>query len=52
MLKWRLTVVDVLVIWHGFLLNCEDFNNYCVMHNLQYIQDVAFPWTQIVRLPT
>ncbi|KAL4877976.1 hypothetical protein BJY04DRAFT_196799 [Aspergillus karnatakaensis] len=46
--KWLLLPpLDVLVIWHAFLLNCDDFKSYCEGRNLAHIQSIAFPWAQI-----
>ncbi|KAL4864375.1 hypothetical protein BDV12DRAFT_205754 [Aspergillus spectabilis] len=39
--------LDVLVIWHAFLLNCDDFKNYCHRKKLVHVQSIVFPWAQI-----
>ncbi|RDW76826.1 uncharacterized protein DSM5745_06818 [Aspergillus mulundensis] len=39
--------LDVLVIWHAFLLNCDDFKAYCEKNKLFGIQDIVFPWADI-----
>ncbi|KAL4963651.1 uncharacterized protein BDV14DRAFT_201617 [Aspergillus stella-maris] len=39
--------LDILIIWHAFLLNCNDFKNYCERGNLSHIQDIEFPWADI-----
>ncbi|KAL4971920.1 hypothetical protein BDW66DRAFT_155205 [Aspergillus desertorum] len=39
--------LDVLVIWHAFLLNCDDFKEYCAFHNLEHVQNIGFPWSDI-----
>ncbi|KAL2820939.1 hypothetical protein BDW59DRAFT_164486 [Aspergillus cavernicola] len=39
--------LDVLVIWHAFLLNCDDFKDYCNTRNLNHIQAIVFPWADI-----
>ncbi|KAL4994943.1 hypothetical protein BDV10DRAFT_203459 [Aspergillus recurvatus] len=39
--------LDVLVIWHAFLLNCDDFKEYCAFHNLDHVQKIEFPWSDI-----
>lgn len=42
--------VDVLMVWHAFLLNPRDFATYCVKEELGHIRKVPFPWAHIVRL--
>ncbi|KAL4783853.1 hypothetical protein BJX76DRAFT_348301 [Aspergillus varians] len=39
--------VDVLVVWHAFLLNCDDFKQHCAFYNLSHVQDIVFPWAEI-----
>ncbi|KAB8228654.1 uncharacterized protein BDW43DRAFT_212308 [Aspergillus alliaceus] len=39
--------VDVLMVWHAFLLNPNDFNFYCVKHRLQRMREASLPWLQI-----
>ncbi|KAL3477406.1 hypothetical protein BJX99DRAFT_226225 [Aspergillus californicus] len=39
--------IDILAIWHAFLLNCDDFKGYCERRNLRYIHGIAFPWAEI-----
>ncbi|KAL5340260.1 hypothetical protein BJX70DRAFT_361910 [Aspergillus crustosus] len=39
--------LDVLVIWHAFLLNCDDFEEYCNKNKLAHVQNIEFPWAQI-----
>ncbi|KKK12545.1 hypothetical protein ARAM_003069 [Aspergillus rambellii] len=39
--------LDVLVVWHAFLLNCSDFKEYCNKRKLEHIQEIAFPWSEI-----
>ncbi|KAM0499709.1 hypothetical protein ACHAP8_005316 [Fusarium lateritium] len=39
--------VDVLMVWHAFLLNPSDFLEYCQTNSLEYLPRVNFPWTLI-----
>ncbi|KAF5243473.1 hypothetical protein FAUST_2829 [Fusarium austroamericanum] len=39
--------VDVLMVWHAFLLNPIDFLEYCQTNSLNYLPRVNFPWTLI-----
>ncbi|KAL2863377.1 uncharacterized protein BJX67DRAFT_363789 [Aspergillus lucknowensis] len=39
--------LDVLMIWHAFLLNCDDFKEYCERKELRLVQKIAFPWADI-----
>ncbi|KAK0710031.1 hypothetical protein B0T26DRAFT_836193 [Lasiosphaeria miniovina] len=39
--------LDVLMVWHAFLLNPRDFEDYCRKHRLERIRKVPFPWAQI-----
>ncbi|KAL4987813.1 hypothetical protein BDW68DRAFT_197135 [Aspergillus falconensis] len=39
--------LDVLVIWHAFLLNCDDFKEYCASYSLDHVQNIEFPWSDI-----
>ncbi|KAL2809440.1 hypothetical protein BJX63DRAFT_435208 [Aspergillus granulosus] len=39
--------LDVLIIWHAYLLNCDDFKAYCRIQKLDHIQSIAFPWADI-----
>ncbi|KAF4997175.1 hypothetical protein FGRMN_4070 [Fusarium graminum] len=39
--------VDVLMIWHAFLLNPLDFLGYCDEKSWNYLPRVAFPWKLI-----
>ncbi|KAF4966663.1 hypothetical protein FSARC_5652 [Fusarium sarcochroum] len=36
--------VDILMIWHAFLLNPSDFLNYCKSQSWDYLPRVNFPW--------
>ncbi|GAB1206069.1 hypothetical protein APSETT445_004750 [Aspergillus pseudonomiae] len=39
--------VDVLMVWHAFLLNPVDFDFYCVKHKLERVRKAPLPWQQI-----
>ncbi|KAE8351978.1 hypothetical protein BDV28DRAFT_136029 [Aspergillus coremiiformis] len=39
--------VDVLMVWHAFLLNPTDFDFYCVKHGLQRMRKASLPWREI-----
>ncbi|QKX53956.1 uncharacterized protein TRUGW13939_01036 [Talaromyces rugulosus] len=39
--------LDVLMVWHAFLLNPIDFDSYCGDHSLYAIRQIQFPWVQI-----
>ncbi|KAK3395023.1 hypothetical protein B0H63DRAFT_518092 [Podospora didyma] len=39
--------VDVLMVWHAFLLNPKDFVTFCANQQLERIRHVHFPWAQI-----
>ncbi|KAF5666356.1 hypothetical protein FHETE_6240 [Fusarium heterosporum] len=39
--------VDVLMVWHAFLLNPLDFLGYCDEKSWNYLPKVAFPWKLI-----
>ncbi|KAL3432071.1 hypothetical protein BDV09DRAFT_135571 [Aspergillus tetrazonus] len=39
--------LDVLMIWHAFLLNCDDFKEHCAFYNLKHVQSIEFPWSDI-----
>ncbi|CEL04866.1 hypothetical protein ASPCAL05990 [Aspergillus calidoustus] len=39
--------LDILIIWHAYLLNCDDFKAYCAVQNLHHVQNIAFPWAAI-----
>ncbi|KAL2856450.1 hypothetical protein BJY01DRAFT_203408 [Aspergillus pseudoustus] len=39
--------LDVLMIWHAYLLNCDDFKTYCTTQKLDYVQNIVFPWAEI-----
>lgn len=40
---------DVLMVWHAFLLNPLDFQEYCEQNNLGAVRKLKFPWSRIVR---
>ncbi|KAF4982512.1 hypothetical protein FZEAL_1883 [Fusarium zealandicum] len=42
-LAW-LPPLDVLVVWHSFLLNPSDFNKYCRLEGLNHLVKAPFPW--------
>ncbi|CAJ0550624.1 Ff.00g105540.m01.CDS01 [Fusarium sp. VM40] len=42
--------VDVLMVWHAFLLNPSDFLDYCKKTSWNYLQRVIFPWKLIHRV--
>ncbi|PWY96346.1 hypothetical protein BO94DRAFT_6880 [Aspergillus sclerotioniger CBS 115572] len=39
--------VDILMVWHAFLLNPLDYKNFCTSHQLHRIQETPFPWSAI-----
>ncbi|KAF7592077.1 hypothetical protein BBP40_000743 [Aspergillus hancockii] len=39
--------LDVLMVWHAFLLNPTDFDFYCVKHGLERMRKTPLPWLQI-----
>ncbi|KAM0216396.1 hypothetical protein ACHAQD_007858 [Fusarium lateritium] len=39
--------VDVLMVWHAFLLNPSDFLDYCKEKSWNYLPRVTFPWRLI-----
>ncbi|RDH16627.1 hypothetical protein M747DRAFT_286519 [Aspergillus niger ATCC 13496] len=39
--------VDILMVWHAFLLNPSDYKEFCTRHQLDRIQEVPFPWPVI-----
>ncbi|KAG5778859.1 hypothetical protein H9Q73_007482 [Fusarium xylarioides] len=39
--------VDILMIWHAFLLNPSDYLDYCRNQNWDYLPRVNFPWKLI-----
>ncbi|RSL54742.1 hypothetical protein CEP53_007344 [Fusarium sp. AF-6] len=45
-LPW-LPPLDVLMVWHAFLLNPSDYINYCQAESLTHLPRVSFPWTRI-----
>lgn len=43
--------LDILIVWHAFLLNPGDYRDYCKLHKLEHLRSVHFPWLRIVRPP-
>ncbi|OJJ72420.1 hypothetical protein ASPBRDRAFT_175492 [Aspergillus brasiliensis CBS 101740] len=39
--------VDILMVWHAFLLNPSDYKEFCACYQLQRIQGAPFPWPVI-----
>ncbi|KAF9894917.1 hypothetical protein FE257_004539 [Aspergillus nanangensis] len=39
--------LDVLMVWHSFLLNPQDFDMYCKLNSLNWIRGARFPWGRI-----
>ncbi|KAL3255815.1 hypothetical protein ABHI18_008038 [Aspergillus niger] len=39
--------VDILMVWHAFLLNPSNYKEFCTRHQLDWIQEVPFPWPVI-----
>ncbi|GAQ39642.1 hypothetical protein AtubIFM56815_007913 [Aspergillus tubingensis] len=39
--------VDILMVWHAFLLNPSDYKEFCTSRQLDRIQRVSFPWVVI-----
>ncbi|RAK89950.1 hypothetical protein BO79DRAFT_286903 [Aspergillus costaricaensis CBS 115574] len=39
--------VDILMVWHAFLLNSSDYKESCTSHQLNRIQELPFPWVVI-----
>ncbi|KAL5356669.1 hypothetical protein BJX96DRAFT_187394 [Aspergillus floccosus] len=39
--------VDVLMVWHAFLLNPLDFEQYCKTNGLLTARNIPFPWKRI-----
>ncbi|KAJ4011310.1 hypothetical protein NW752_007153 [Fusarium irregulare] len=39
--------VDILMVWHAFLLNPADFLEYCQSFSLKHLPRVNFPWKLI-----
>lgn len=39
--------LDVLTVWHAFLLNPGTFRRHCEVNVLPYLKHVSFPWTRI-----
>lgn len=46
----RLDFLDVLTVWHAFLLNPGNFRRHCEVNVLPYLKHVSFPWTRIVSV--
>ncbi|KAL5356139.1 hypothetical protein BJX96DRAFT_142363 [Aspergillus floccosus] len=47
--QWILPPLDILVVWHAFLLNPSDFKDYCDKKHLEGVQGIRFPWRKIHR---
>ncbi|RGP80190.1 hypothetical protein FLONG3_1724 [Fusarium longipes] len=45
--EFNATLEDILMVWHAFLLNPFDFQEYCQTFSLNYLSRVNFPWTLI-----
>jgi hypothetical protein len=43
----HLPPLDILMVWHSFLLNPTMFKKYCDEHRMTKVQSVAFPWLKI-----
>ncbi|GJN86593.1 hypothetical protein PLIIFM63780_010174 [Purpureocillium lilacinum] len=43
----HLPPLDVLMVWHAYLLNPASFEKYCKDNSLNWLQRVPFPWSQI-----
>jgi len=43
--------VDILMVWHAFLLNPQDFATHCQNEKLLHLRQVPFPWSDIVSKP-
>jgi len=43
--------LDVLMVWHAFLLNPRDFAAFCEEQRVLRIRKIPFPWKQIVPPP-
>lgn len=43
-----MTLLDVLAVWHSFLLNPGDYLGYCKWNELQHLPLVPFPWAKVV----
>ncbi len=44
-------IIDILMVWHAFLLNPSDFARYCDEADLRHINQASFPCSQIVSGP-
>lgn len=44
--------LEVLMVWHAFLLNPEDYKEYCNKQKLQWLYKVPFPWRRVVSRAT
>ncbi|KAJ4291339.1 hypothetical protein N0V88_006347 [Collariella sp. IMI 366227] len=42
--------LDILMVWHAFLLNPQSFKKYCHRTGLSLLRQVSFPWKQIQTL--
>ncbi|KAI9768917.1 MAG: hypothetical protein M1840_004513 [Geoglossum simile] len=39
--------LDILMVWHSFLLNPKLYQQYCEQHGLKNVREAAFPWLRI-----
>ncbi|PYH48828.1 uncharacterized protein BP01DRAFT_332855 [Aspergillus saccharolyticus JOP 1030-1] len=39
--------LDILMVWHAFLLNPYDFARFCSTNHLSHIRAISFPWKAI-----
>ncbi|RAH77429.1 hypothetical protein BO86DRAFT_347466 [Aspergillus japonicus CBS 114.51] len=39
--------LDILMVWHAFLLNPHDFTQFCSTNHLDHIRGLSFPWKAI-----
>ncbi|KAF7555995.1 hypothetical protein G7Z17_g1719 [Cylindrodendrum hubeiense] len=39
--------LDVLMVWHAFLLNPSDFAQFCKKNSLKWLRQLPFPWPQM-----
>ncbi|EAU31774.1 conserved hypothetical protein [Aspergillus terreus NIH2624] len=45
--QWILPPLDILVVWHAFLLNPSDLKDYYDKRHLKRVQGIRFPWEEI-----
>ncbi|OJJ99746.1 hypothetical protein ASPACDRAFT_78696, partial [Aspergillus aculeatus ATCC 16872] len=39
--------LDILMVWHAFLLNPHEFSQFCSTNRLDHIRGLSFPWKAI-----